>query len=207
MTRRIPGWLEALARQLECLSRASKRAVAVAADALALPLLLATALVLKYDSLIPVAEAPLGLYVAASLIGVAVLAAFGAYREVFRYISLKGLVGGWFGVPVATLSLAIVDVLLFGVSMSLSVYASYGVLVLLYLSGSRVILRSGEQTRILDQLALTLTEQAHLLHTKAHVARDLREDGAPLVVGALLNGLGVEVRGLDRVPGQNEVPL
>ncbi|PZN28438.1 MAG: hypothetical protein DIU71_15985 [Proteobacteria bacterium] len=142
MTRRIPGWLEALARQLECLSRASKRAVAVAADALALPLLLATALVLKYDSLIPVAEAPPGLYVAASLIGVAVLAAFGAYREVFRYISLKGLVGGWFGVPVATLSLAIVDVLLFGVSMSLSVYASYGVLVLLYLSGSRVILRS-----------------------------------------------------------------
>src|SRR5690606_40562681 len=47
MTRRIPGWLEALARQLECLSRASKRAVAVAADALALPLLLATALELK----------------------------------------------------------------------------------------------------------------------------------------------------------------
>src|SRR5690606_25969365 len=90
MTRRIPGWLEALARQLECLSRASKRAVAVAADAMALPLLLATALVLKYDSLIPVAEAPPGLYVAASLIGVAVLAAFGAYREVFRYISLKG---------------------------------------------------------------------------------------------------------------------
>lgn len=147
MTRRVPGWLEALARWLECLPRSYKRAVAIAADGTAMPLLLAAAVVLKFDSFSRTIEISPWLYAAASLVTLVVLGLFGTYREVFRFISLRGLARGWYGIPVAAALLVFVDWTLMSsgamaLALPVSTFAFFGVLGLIYLGLSRTTLRS-----------------------------------------------------------------
>jgi FlaA1/EpsC-like NDP-sugar epimerase len=107
-----------------------------------MPLLLVTTLVLKFDSFAYAMGISPWLYLAAPVAGVAALAFFGSYREVFRFISARALMGGWFGVPVAVALLMLVNAVVVEAPAPTTAFAFYGVLVLLYLGASRLTLRT-----------------------------------------------------------------
>jgi FlaA1/EpsC-like NDP-sugar epimerase len=138
------GWVERCARGATSLPRKAKMAIAIAADLVAVPILLILAVGLRRDSLgtlSHLSQLPFMLYVAACTAAVASFWLMGMYRSIFRFITHAALNTGFVGVLLAVALLASADFLLLGAPIGNNSLAIFGALLLLYLFVSRSLVR------------------------------------------------------------------
>ena len=136
--RRVP----AVAETLVGLPRSTKRAIMLIADAVAIPIALWAALVLKFDALLPPAALDLRRFVVALGSALVVFSALGLYRAVIRFMGPKAMVSVVAGVTLSVLVLAGYDRLgNITPTLPAAALAIYWALALLYVIGSRFFIR------------------------------------------------------------------
>ncbi|HEX7115957.1 MAG TPA: hypothetical protein VF193_12560, partial [Steroidobacter sp.] len=196
--------LERLARRATQLSRPAKSAIAFSADGLAIPLALEIASFLTGTTLLGGTTTPAQLYVAASFSSVLALRTVGAYRAVFRFVSVGGLIKGAIGLLCANALLAGLGVLL-QAPVSSRCMAVLAALELLYLIGSRVLLRELLYVRRGHRERVAIYGAGD---TGVQLARSLR-DGGQYTPAAFIDAdpalhhrviAGVKVYGPDELP-------
>ena len=121
--------------------RSAKKALMVSADLIALPLILWLAITLRLGSFQHGASGGGLLFVALPLITVPILVRLGLYRAVIRFISSKALVAALLGVTVSTVILASLTYIPGFGSVPRSSLVIYWSLALLYVGGSRYLVR------------------------------------------------------------------
>jgi UDP-N-acetylglucosamine 4,6-dehydratase len=166
-------FVERCASKVVQLSRAAKICIAVAADAFATAAMLFAALALRHESMTAAANVPWSLYAAAALIPVAIFAAIGMYRAIFRFISRGSIFAAACGMVASTVLLALYNWTL-DHRAPFSTVVFGGCLGLLYVIGSRVLVRElfyfrrGQKQRVLIYGAGD---------TGAQLIRSLRDSG------------------------------
>jgi FlaA1/EpsC-like NDP-sugar epimerase len=131
----------ALGNYLLALPRGAKRFIMVSADAVMLPLALWAALVLKFDHLSFDFGAYFDLFLVATTSALVIFACLGLYRAVIRFMGLHAMATVVAGVAASVVALAAYDRLARPVHVAPSVFAIYAALALVYLAGSRFIVR------------------------------------------------------------------
>ena len=146
--------LERCASRATRLPRAAKAWIAFSTDAVAMPLALFLTLALKRGSIADAAQVPLSLYIAAAALPVGVLAAFDAYRAVFRFVSSAVLFRSALAVLVSSALLAAFNSFVLGGPVSTNAIVIFTAFALLHIVGSRALarewlyLRRGQKERI-----------------------------------------------------------
>src|ERR1700733_9220338 len=130
-----------LANAVLALPRGAKRLIMAAADAVMLPLALWAALILKFDQF----SFDLGrygdLFIVATVSALVIFAVLGLYRAIIRFMGLHAMATVVAGVAVSVVALEAYDRLARREHVPLSVLAIYAALALVYLAGSRFIIR------------------------------------------------------------------
>ena len=122
------------------LSRPTKRLIMLGADAVMLPIALWSALVLKFDRVVAPAQVA-GLLACAVATGLLAFLLFGFYRAVIRFMGMKAIGRMITGVTLSVVGLALCDRGGFASAVPLSVLTIYWALALLYVGGSRFLVR------------------------------------------------------------------
>ena len=122
------------------LSRPTKRLIMIGADALMLPLALLLALALKFDRFVAPAGV-VGLLICAAACGVGAFSVLGLYRAVIRFMGIKAIGRIIIGVTVAALALVVCSRLSSGTPVTVSLLTMYWAIALLYVGGSRLLVR------------------------------------------------------------------
>lgn len=133
--------LERCARRAERLPRVAKTWIALSVDALAIALMLLAAMTLRRASLAAALQAPAWLYVVAASAAIVCLSLAGAYRAVFRFISVGMMVRTGAGILAASVVLAAVSVSLAEPPISIHAIVVFAALALLYILVSRALVR------------------------------------------------------------------
>jgi FlaA1/EpsC-like NDP-sugar epimerase len=133
--------ISTLANSLLALPRGAKRLIMVAADAVMLPVALWAALVLKFDRLSFDMAAYGDLFLVATVAALVIFAFLGLYRTIVRFMGLHAMATVVAGVFASVVALEAYDRLARTVHVPLSVLAIYASLALVYLAGSRFIVR------------------------------------------------------------------
>jgi FlaA1/EpsC-like NDP-sugar epimerase len=141
LTETTPAGLQRLAKQLVELPRYQKRYLMLAADLVCIPAALWTALSLKAGAPIAGLGAGWSLYAAALLASVPVFIRLGLYRAVIRYMGPRAMVAVFAGVSVSVALLLCVNVFLLAPPVPVSALVIYWALALLYVGGSRLLVR------------------------------------------------------------------
>jgi len=134
--------MERIARRLIALPRAEKRALMLLADAICIPAALWTAILLKTGELPVGMGATPWLYAAAVLASMPVFVRLGLYRAVVRFIGTKVVFAVVSGVTASVLALALVNLFLGDRGIAFSAIGIYWALALVYVGGSRIIVRN-----------------------------------------------------------------
>ena len=121
--------------------RSAKKACMVSADLIALPVILWLAITLRLGSFEHGIAGGGLLFVALPLITVPILVRLGLYRAVIRFISSKALVAALLGVTVSTVILVLLTYIPGFGMVPRSSLAIYWSLALLYVGGSRYLVR------------------------------------------------------------------
>lgn len=130
----------AFAQSLLRLPRGSKRLIMIVSDAIMLPSTLWLALILKFDRLLAI-ERYGHLLAATVAIGLTFFTLFGLYRAVIRFMGPKAMAAVVMAVTASVVVLGIYD-RAFGVwQLPLSALAMYWAAAMLYVAGSRFIVR------------------------------------------------------------------
>ena len=124
------------------LPRTIKRAIMVAADAVAIPTALWAALALKFDTLDPALDRSLAYFVVAVTSALSFFTVLGLYRAVIRFVGPKAMSTVVMGVSLSVLVLAVFDRFVASHQIPLSALGVYWALALLWVGGSRFIARS-----------------------------------------------------------------
>ena len=134
------AWLSRVSQAILKLSRPTKRLIMMGADGALLPVALWFALVLKFDHFVePVSvSALLACAVATSLI---VFMLLGFYRAVIRFMGIKAIGRMIVGVTCAVAGLVLCERMGFAPAVPASVLTIYWALALLYVGGSRFLVR------------------------------------------------------------------
>src|SRR5262245_25773925 len=136
--RRVP----AVAETLVGLPRSTKRAIMLAADAVAIPVALWAALVLKFDVFTPPPTREVAPFLVAVTSALLVFSALGLYRAVIRFMGPKAMISVVAGVTLSVLALGAYDRFHSGTPvLPASALAIYWALALLYVVGSRFFVR------------------------------------------------------------------
>jgi FlaA1/EpsC-like NDP-sugar epimerase len=122
------------------LSRPTKRLIMLGADAVMLPTALWLALVLKFDRLVVPAQVG-GLLACAVATGLLAFLLFGFYRAVIHFMGMKAIGRMITGVTLSVAGLALCDRFGFTSAVPYSVLTIYWALALLYVGGSRFLVR------------------------------------------------------------------
>lgn len=126
--------------QLICLGRGAKRAIMLAADITVLPLLVWAAFALRLNTLIPEIHG-LWIFWAAPAVLIPSLYATGFYRSIVRYLGAEVAWSMVLGVAAAVTLLAAASYMIPQAQVPRSVLFIWGMLTLLYLGGSRFLVR------------------------------------------------------------------
>ncbi|MGB7906039.1 MAG: hypothetical protein WCF43_15190, partial [Steroidobacteraceae bacterium] len=121
--------------------RSAKKTLMVSADLIALPLILWLAITLRLGSFEHGDTGGALLFVALPLITVPILIRLGLYRAVIRFISSKALVAALLGVTISTMILVLLTYAPGFGSVPRSSLAIYWSFALLYVGGSRYLVR------------------------------------------------------------------
>jgi FlaA1/EpsC-like NDP-sugar epimerase len=141
MTEPADFGVSALANSLLALPRGAKRLIMVAADAVMLPLALWAALILKFDRTTFDMGTYGDLFFVATLSALVIFAVLGLYRAIIRFMGLHAMATVVAGVAVSVVALEAYDRVARSQHVPLSVLAIYAALALVYLAGSRFIVR------------------------------------------------------------------
>jgi FlaA1/EpsC-like NDP-sugar epimerase len=141
MTEHADFGASALANALLALPRGAKRLIMVSADAVMLPLALWAALILKFDRTSFDMGAYGDLFLVATLSALAIFAILGLYRAIIRFMGLHAMATVVAGVVVSVVALWAYDRVARSEHVPLSVLAIYAALALVYLAGSRFVIR------------------------------------------------------------------
>ena len=114
----------------------------LAADAFFVPAALWTAIFLKFGTVPTGFAAAPWLYLLSFLTSVPVFVRFGLYRAVVRYMGPRVIVAVFLGVTVSVLALTLVNITLGPTGIPLTAIAIYWALALVYVGGSRIIVRN-----------------------------------------------------------------
>lgn len=139
--------LESVVQRLLQLSRKAKRAIMIGLDAMMLPIAFWLALTLKFDSFSPPIE-HVATFVCVVAFGVASFSGLGLYRAVIRFMGLKVLGRVVIGVTFSVLALYFFGETFKAERISPSALAIYWCIALLYVGGSRFLIRYLVLTRI-----------------------------------------------------------
>jgi len=132
--------LESVMSRLLQLPRKAKRAIMIAADAVMLPIAFWLSLSLKFDTLVPPIEHAATL-VCVIVFGVMSFSVLGLYRAVIRFMGLKALGRVVVGVTLSVLALYFFGETFGGERIGPSALAIYWSIALLYVGGSRFLIR------------------------------------------------------------------
>lgn len=122
------------------LSRPAKRIIMIGADAVMLPVALWLALVLKFDRLVEPSRVG-GLLACAVATGLLAFLLLGFYRAVIHFMGMKAISRMVMGVTLSVVGLVLCEQIGFTSAVPLSVLAIYWALALLYVGGSRFLVR------------------------------------------------------------------
>lgn len=198
-------WAERSAQYVAGLPRPAKVITAVAADALAMPVLFFSAAALRYESIEAARQLPFSLYAASTGIYLAVFAALGLYRAVFRFVSRAVFYRGAVGTVLSTIVFAALNLALIQPQAPHSAIVIFGAFVLLYFAASRALVREclsfrrGKKERVIIYGAGD---------TGAQLCRSLRDGGQYLPVAFVDPDVSLQGRmifGL-RVHGPEDLP-
>lgn len=131
----------ALAATLVELPRSAKRAIMLLSDAVAIPIALWAALVLKFDRLDPILRNHTSYFLVAIGSVLAVFSALGLYRAVIRFMGPKAMLTVVGGVTLSVFILAAYDRFNASAQFPATALAIYWALALLYVVGSRFFIR------------------------------------------------------------------
>jgi FlaA1/EpsC-like NDP-sugar epimerase len=137
----LMGWVERCAGWATGLPRAVKVAVAVIADAIAIPTMLILAITLRRASLADALSITPLLYLCATTICIGTFSAFGIYRAVFRFVAQGALIHSWLSALTAARLLAGSNLLLLGRPVSINALTIFALLLVVYLLVSRSLVR------------------------------------------------------------------
>jgi len=134
--------MDRIVGKLALVPRSQKRLLMLAADAVFMPAALWTALFLQFGAVPSGSAAAPWPYLLSFLTSVPVFIHFGLYRAVIRYMGAKVLIAVFLGVTVSVLALTLVNVALAPTGIPLTAIAIYWVLALVYVGGSRILVRN-----------------------------------------------------------------
>ncbi len=138
----LSSGIERLTRMLVALPRARKRAFMLSADLTFIPAALWLAIVLKHGQLPEGIAATPWPYVIAVVASIPIFVRLGLYRAVVRFIGPKVIVAVLSGVTASTFILALVVLVLGDGTIPVTAVAVYWSLALVYVGGSRILVRS-----------------------------------------------------------------
>jgi FlaA1/EpsC-like NDP-sugar epimerase len=127
--------------KLFALSRRTKRLIMIGADAIALPVALLAALLLKFDRLEFSPTDHWDLFLVGTVAAILIFSILGLYRAIIRFIGPQAMVVVVVGIVLSGATLAVYDRMHDQSHIPLSALAIYGALALLYLAASRFIVR------------------------------------------------------------------
>lgn len=128
------------AHRLVTLSRFVKRCIMIGIDALAMPILVWMAYALRYSSFEPHIKDP-WILLAAPAIAVPILFISGFYKSVVRYLGAEVAWSVLYAIGASMLALAATSYMAQAIEVPRSVFVIWGALALLYLAGSRFLVR------------------------------------------------------------------
>ncbi|HSN71579.1 MAG TPA: nucleoside-diphosphate sugar epimerase/dehydratase, partial [Steroidobacteraceae bacterium] len=137
-----PVWTQRIAKPLLELPRRQKRVLMLAADLVCIPAALWTAITLKSGTAAHSITDDGWLYLAALLATVPVFARLGLYRAVLRFMGPKALTAVVVGVTLSVILLLLVNYFALGARIQISTFVIYWALALIYVGGSRLVVRS-----------------------------------------------------------------
>ena len=148
MSGRLSRNMERLANRLVGMSRARKRALMLYADAVCIPVMLWLAIALKLGRFPVGLDASAWLYVAALVAAIPIFGRLGLYRAVIRFIGPRVVSAVLTGVTASVVVLIAMNVALGPHGIPLSTLAIYWALALVYVGGSRILVRNLMSVRV-----------------------------------------------------------
>ncbi len=131
-----------LVSRLLLLPRNAKRLIMVLADAILLPLALVSAIMLRHYPYVPDLSAMKWIFFVLPLVTIPVFVRLGLYRAVIRYMEDKVVIIVLAGVTISTMLLITMSLFAGYVpTLSRAAYVLFWVLALLYVGGSRMVIR------------------------------------------------------------------
>ncbi len=129
------------AEAILALPRQQKRLIMLLADAVAIPLALWTALILKFDRIDPVLERTAAYFLVAVGASLVIFSMLGLYRAVIRFMGPRSMLTVVTGVTLSVAVLIVFDRFMSNSEVPLSAFAIFWSLALLYAIGSRFFVR------------------------------------------------------------------
>ena len=141
MTESMPRWIELFVSRLSQLPRSQKRLLMLLADTIGIPLVLWSALTLRLGTIHHNSVGTEWIYVAALLTSVLVFARMGLYRAVIRYLGPRAIFVVFAGVTTSVALVSAIALLWPSRAIPISALPIYWSFALIYVGGSRFIVR------------------------------------------------------------------
>lgn len=138
----MPKWIARIALMLATLPRAQKRFVMLVADAVFIPAALWSAITLRLGTMDHRVNDDIWLYAAALIASVLVFTRLGLYRAVIRFLGGRALFAVTSGVTASVVLLLITNITMLRAAVPKSSFVIYWALAMIYVAGSRFIVRA-----------------------------------------------------------------
>jgi FlaA1/EpsC-like NDP-sugar epimerase len=138
----MPKWIEGFAQGLGQLPRAQKRLLMLTADVLGIPAVLWTALTLRLGTVYHPVAGTEWMYMAALFATIPIFIRMGLYRAVIRYLGPRALLAVVSGVTASVILLSVLTLLWPQRTVPMSALPIYWAFALIYVGGSRFIVRA-----------------------------------------------------------------
>ena len=141
MTESMPKWIELFVSRLSQLPRSQKRLLMLLADMIGIPLVLWSALTVRLGTIHHEPKGTDWIYIAALLTSVLVFARMGLYRAVIRYLGPRAIFAVFTGVTTSVVLVSALALLWPNRAIPITVLPIYWSFALIYVGGSRFIVR------------------------------------------------------------------
>ena len=141
MTESMPKWIERFVNRLSHLPRSQKRLLMLAADVVGMPLVLWSALTLRFGTINHYEPGTEWIYVAVLATSIPIFIRLGLYRAVIRFLGPKAIVAVVSGVTFSVVLLSAVMLVWPHRAVPVSVFPIYWAFALIFVGGSRLLVR------------------------------------------------------------------
>jgi FlaA1/EpsC-like NDP-sugar epimerase len=141
VTESMPKWIERFANGLAHLPRSRKRLLMLAADVIGIPVVLWTALTLRLGTFYSHVTGIEWVYATALLVCVPIFVRLGLYRAVIRFLGPKAILAVVVGVTSSVVLLSAILLVWPHRSIPISALPIYWAFALIYVGGSRFLVR------------------------------------------------------------------